>query len=171
MKSKFTFFFCLLISILAVELFACRNVLPVIAGGPSIVGTTDSLWGTVPPHHRMSWYANSRFWAFFANGGISYSSSIDGTTWDAQTAIISDSSITGHQFATWLQDGTNYIHIVTYSMYPRLYYGRGTLNSNGSITWDTDWQVIVGWATSSGAYPNIAVDSSGYPFVIQFPWR
>jgi hypothetical protein len=127
---------------------------------PSVVGTSTTYTATYFPYQRKSFYANGRFWVFYLNGtNMVFRSSTDGTTWSSETVIRPASGI---DFDVFLQD--TYVHyafmdVNTY----KLYYRRGTLNSDGTITWTNEQYVS---DAGTVAYPPaIGVDSNGYPWI------
>ncbi|GAH70598.1 unnamed protein product, partial [marine sediment metagenome] len=78
---------------------------------------------------------------------------------------ITDSDDAGH-FALYFDD--TYFHCAyNYDPIPpgnhQLCYRRGLPNADGSVTWSAAQQTIV--STAGYMYPNIAVNSNGYPFV------
>ncbi len=120
------------------------------------------------PLQRKTYYANGRYWVFYVDSNyIIYQTSTDGTTWGSPSHIRNNTGGDyGYNFVTAF-DGT-YLH---YAYSDRndnspCYYRRGTLETNGSITWSAAEQTAM--ATASGAwYGEIAidVDTSGRPII------
>ncbi|MDH5376086.1 MAG: hypothetical protein OEW95_09800 [Candidatus Bathyarchaeota archaeon] len=134
-------------------------------GSPSTVGTTSGAYPVGHAFQRECFFANGRFWVFYCDGtNMLFSSSADGTTWSDPT-IVRD-SVYGWRFCVFF-DGT-YVHYVYSSETNNspLLYRRGTPNSDGTITWSAAEQTAV--AGESGFlyyYPQITVDSGGYPWI------
>jgi hypothetical protein len=126
------------------------------------------------PMARRTVYAEGRYWAFFLeNGGgsdhIYWSSSTDGASWEAVDDI-DVASVTSTSRLAICFDGT-YVHVVVDCIagspaYHVLYYFRGDLVDDGTISWDAQ-DTIVAVAYDQGLYGvSINVDSDGYPFVL-----
>jgi len=95
-------------------------------------------------------FANGYYWAFFPldSSNAVYSSSSDGITWSMPRVFatgINGIATPGFNIATWL-DGTNTIYYMVSlgdgSYHPA--FGKGTLNSNGTITWLTQTNPQIG---------------------------
>lgn len=121
---------------------------------------------------RKTFYANGRYWAFYAIGGtwfghIYYRTSTDGQSWTSETSIGIDSGTDFQGFGVWF-DGT-FFHVgygdKGENNEPNgLRYRQGTPNANGSITWSAVWQSVpVGNGDNTRAV--IAADNSGYPYI------
>jgi hypothetical protein len=107
---------------------------------------------------RKTLYAAGRFWLFFSNGtNTYYRSSIDGTTWSADTSI--GACPDGYHFSLCFAGG--YVHTVQSSSGGAIYYRRGIPNSDGTVTWETARLVASGAASQL----SVIVDSNGYPWV------
>jgi hypothetical protein len=127
---------------------------------PSVVGTSTTNLATLYPFQRKSFYANGRFWVFYSDGtNMVYSTSTDGSTWSSATTVRAATS--GGQFSVWF-DGT-YLHYA-YAAASRIYYRRGTPNSDGTITWSADEQTV-STAYNKADYPMVSVDSNGYAWI------
>jgi len=133
---------------------------------PSTVGTSTTSAATHDPCQRKGFYANGRFWVFYSNGTyLVYKTSIDGTTWGAETVI--RASTDGSDTSIWF-DGT-YFHYAWSSGATNvaLMYRRGLPNSDGTITWSAAEQtVIAAVSTDRYRFPSICVDSTGHPWII-----
>jgi hypothetical protein len=124
----------------------------------SATGTSASSIATSYPYQRKSFYAKGLFWVFFFNGSyMVYSTSTDGITWSSPIAV--RPVLDGEGFSIFF-DGTYVHYAASYSTV--LYYRRGTPNTDGSITWDTEQTAASGY-TFRG--PVIAIDSNGLPWI------
>jgi hypothetical protein len=124
----------------------------------SATGTSTSSIAISYPYQRKSFYANGLFWIFFFNGShMVYSTSTDGITWSSPIAV--RPVLDGEGFSIFF-DGTYVHYAASYSTV--LYYRRGTPNTDGSITWDTEQTAASGY-TFRG--PVIAIDSNGLPWI------
>jgi len=109
--------------------------------GPTTI-TVDGIEQSAQlPYQRKAFYANGRYWAFFiSNAEMKFSSSADGVTWEALISI--RAAAEGAEFSTWLQEigGIWYIHYAYSDVVggSALYYRRGILNANGTITWSAE---------------------------------
>lgn len=124
---------------------------------------------------RRTFYANGRYWAFYLNNltTICFKTSTDGTSWAVVDSFgVASSAIRNTAgFSVWQQQGTDYFHVVygetsTYD----LYYRKGYVESNGTITWSAAWQQItkasLGASAIMGEYSvKIATNKDGYPFI------
>lgn len=93
-----------------------------------------------------------------------YKTSIDKISW-SNPAIVK-ASRDGRDFSVGF-DGT-YMHYAECVLTAggTIYYRRGTPNTNGSITWSAGEQTVLGeGAPVTYGYPNISVDSGGYPWI------
>jgi len=126
----------------------------------STVGTSTSNIATFYPFQRKSFYANGRFWTFYSDGtNIVYRTSTDGITWSAATTV--RAATAGTDFSVWF-DGT-YLHYA-YASTSSIYYRRGTPNTDGTITWSADEQVV-STTTNKAYFPFVSVDSDGYVWI------
>ncbi|GAI10746.1 unnamed protein product, partial [marine sediment metagenome] len=93
-----------------------------------------------------------------------WSTSVDGESWSPANIIRSGDA--GHKVSVWF-DGT-YLHYVYMPLAEAspIYYRRGVPNTDGSITWSVDEQVVKsGEAGVMFVAVHIAVDSYGYPWI------
>lgn len=127
---------------------------------PSVVGTSTTTTAVALPFQRKAFYANGRFWVFYSDGSnMVYRTSTDGSTWTDTTNVRECPA--GHCFSIWF-DGT-YVHYA-YVDSGRIYYRRGTPNSDGTITWSASEQTVpILYANTY--YPFVSVDSSGYVWI------
>jgi hypothetical protein len=111
-------------------------------------------------HQRHLFYAKGLFWIFYTDGtNLVWRTSEDAINWSAKTTIISGGE--GY-FKSVVLDG-DYVHLA-FAGGGGLYYRRGTLGSDGGITWN-DWQTAYSAANVQNKWPAIAVDSEGYPWI------
>jgi hypothetical protein len=134
----------------------------------SVVGTSGAVYGTQCSFQRKSFYANGRFWVFYANSSnnVVYRTSADGLSWSDETVVRAGGDY-GPNFSIFF-DGT-YVHYAANSTgsYPwdsALYYRRGTPNSNGTVTWSAAEQTVH-TTYDKASNPAVAVDSNGYAWI------
>ena len=114
---------------------------------------------------KCTFYANGRNWVFWDNGtNWGYSTSSNGTTWSSQTAIAASAANTqGVDYAYCVvYNGTYVAYIREGSTLTGLYFGMGTPNSNGTITWLASEQTV---SSSSCLDPCMAFDTSGHVYI------
>lgn len=112
---------------------------------------------------RNCFYAQGRFWLFYGRttgNKLYYISSADGSTWTTPVQIL---EIGGGNGTFSVADDGTVVHIC-WASGTAIYYARGTLGSDGTITWDSDPFDITG-TLDNAAYPSIALDSEGYPWI------
>lgn len=138
-------------------------------GGDTTTYTASAAVGTVaaddttiqaalgyPIAHKVG-YAQGRWWVFYCDGtNIVYRTSTDGTTWSAKTTVCA--STLGYDFCMEM-DGS-YVHYIRGSNVGTLYYRRGTLGTDGTITW-TAAENSAGAGGSSNSVKALRFDSSG----------
>jgi len=117
---------------------------------------------------RKLHYANGRFWAFYSatDASFGFRSSVDGAAWSPYTAIKSPGNCGSHAFCFAVQGTKVHYAYTDNSNGGDVFYRRGTLNANGTITWDS--AELVAYAVPGGyqgLYPSIEVDSGGYPHI------
>lgn len=155
----------LIFTVLAM-LFSVSLFFPVQVQAVSDVASVSGSSATSSAFQRKTFYAQERFWVFYASdGNMLYTSSVDGLTWDSPTTVVSQGYAV--DFSVWF-DGTA-VHYVCGSEPDNTYlrYRKGTPATNGVITWTTSEQTIVNESTDQ-EFPYISVDSDGYPFVMQW---
>jgi len=107
------------------------------ANVPSSVGTSTSSFATRHPFQRKAFYANERYWVFYSDGAnIVFKSSIDGKMWSVPSNIRLGGQ--GGYFSLHF-DGEN-VHLV-YAYLGSFTYRKGIPNSNGTISWGTEYTV------------------------------
>ncbi|PVX27034.1 MAG: hypothetical protein CW716_04365 [Candidatus Bathyarchaeum sp.] len=134
----------------------------------SLVGISNAVYGTQCSFQRKAFYANGRFWVFYANSSsdIVFRTSTDGLSWSAET-FVRDGGSYGPNVSVFF-DGT-YVHYAANSTgsYPwesAIYYRRGQPNSNGTITWSASEQTVT-TTYNKASNPHIGVDSDGYVWI------
>lgn len=111
------------------------------------------------PFQRKTFYAKGRFWVFAADGtNMVYYSSTNGGDWTSATSV--RSCDWGSKFSVWT-DG-DYVYYA-YANSSSIYYRRGTLQTNGNITWDSEETVSTSY--NSAEHPVIIKDSNGYIWI------
>jgi len=127
--------------------------------------------GLEEPQSKKTFYAAGRYWVFYAEGAISttkdlvYKSSINGVNWGSKTKLEESIFQYGH-FAAYF-DGT-YIHLALLKEYSggSLNYRRGIPQSDGTILWSADFQLVKNFGSGDAArFISIAADINGYPFI------
>jgi hypothetical protein len=129
---------------------------------PSTV-STSSEFHAVFGQKVKCFYALGYFRVFYvdsarARGYVKYSSSSDGSTWSTPQNVLSVSQAYGAGLSVWT-DGT-YVYLA-YGYSTALVFIRGTLNSNGTITWGSAVTVD----SNTSFHPSITLDSNGYPWI------
>jgi hypothetical protein len=142
------------------------------------IADTENL-GVTQPFQRKTFNALGRRWLFYADGtssalvpGMYFTSSADGgATWRAPTLVrtldTTGLAIGAAHFDTHF-DGT-YVHYAVGSAYTGgsgefVYYRRGLLNADGSITWTAEQAAAQG-VGSSVLEVSITVDTTGHPWI------
>jgi len=142
----------------------------VTVGSPQVstVGTSSSVAATDYSYQRKTFYASGRHWAWYTDGtNFVFRSSPDGSSWSDATSL--GPVYTGHGYSASVfveVNGSNYYaHYTRYYSYD-LYYRKGKLNSNGSITWcAAEQKVYDGSPITYYWRPSIAVDSGGHAWI------
>jgi hypothetical protein len=107
---------------------------------------------------RKLFYAKGLHWLFYHDGSnFVYRTSSDGIVWSDSAVVRTGGSVSAYSV---VYDDGDYVHIA-YADGASLYYRRGKLASDGTITWD-DWRNT---GLNPSLYPVIALDSDGYPWV------
>jgi len=147
---------------------------------PTLIATTSDSYGTAFPYQTKTFYAQGRWWVFWAKGGIIYwNSSVDGVNWDTsgQVDYYPYLLIDGCDFAVY-SNGTHVslayhgrdnpddpdIKGITTSW--RVLWRLGTLFDNGSISWGAQQMIErADWGYQHNIYPVTVIDSNGYAWV------
>lgn len=132
------------------------------------LGTTTLAWGGIGgPYQRHGFYANGRWWHFYATGSqLVFRSSTDGITWSSATNFYA--SVNGAYSLSVVVDSSNYVHTAYINGsggQTIIYYRRGLCNANGTITLGAQQTVYTAAANYNVVDPNIIIDSNGYPWV------
>jgi len=136
---------------------------------PVVANDTDIPYATQCTCQYKTFYANGRFWVFYANSfaanQLVYKTSTDGTSWSTETVIRAGDY--GPLISVFF-DGT-YVHYASagtgsYPYESALYYRRGVPNSDGTITWSASEQTV-NTNSNQATIPAIAVDSNGYVWI------
>jgi hypothetical protein len=146
------------------------------------IATTDAASGSTNafPLNRGTAYSAGRYWEFYRKANnLWYTSSTDGSAWDAPIQLSTDNKTDGSDlFSTWF-DGA-YIHYARRT--PKvgdgyMGYRRGTLVSDGTITWsaaeqsftisDANQASVIGLAVDTGGYPYVSYSRGGDPYVLK----
>ncbi len=120
---------------------------------------------------RHVYYVNGRFWVFYspAYDLIQYKTSLDGITWSAATNVTTNVYSGAWDFTSFYNGSLHY----TCSRYSggTVYYRRGVLNSDGTITWASA-DVSTGLSANQSGFEgyvnpsSIAVDpATGYSYI------
>lgn len=140
---------------------------------------------------RKGFVAQDRYWLVYMDScaeGFFYSSSDDGTNWDDPVFILNGE--TGLSWPNYPIEGSNesdelnvtfdgtYAHFVYVwnrnipdALEPgassnNIWYRRGVPNSDGTITWSSDWTVALARNnTTVKGYASITTDTDGYPWI------
>lgn len=131
----------------------------VVDAGTNVMGAlTDT-------GQRKLFYVNGLWWVFWGDKtNILYSTSPNGTSWSSQTIFRAGKY--GDRLGMYY-DGV-YIHyaFTTTNAGEDVFYRRGILNANATISWSDSEQVVYDTLPGNTTWvPDVTVDSSGYPFV------
>lgn len=160
---------CLLL-LLILSIFAGVGVELIRA---EIVDTNDEENPISTNVQENSFIWNNRIFVFYCNGTyMVYKSRSNFTSWSSEIAIRANTD--GEYFSVWLEEdgATGYVHYAAtaYSMSNKnIYYRRGQLLSDGTISWSASEQTILWFTIALTGYmlePFIATDSEGYPIII-----
>jgi hypothetical protein len=128
-----------------------------VTAGDELATTTSTVYLQYSATHH-SFYANGRYWIFWGKDSqVDYQSSVDGDTWTARATALSGVTWANDR-SDFITDGT-YVYMVYHDSTPNKgYFRKGTLNSDGSITW-----LAVASQVADFTYrpPVLAVDSYG----------
>lgn len=114
------------------------------------------------PHQRSCFFAQGRYWLFYGYYWtrsnpypLYYTSSSNGSSWATPT-YLDTFPYADAQWAVEYDESTGKVHVATNittdgsGRHLGLRYRRGTLNSNGTITWDATWQTVLSSANQVG---------------------
>lgn len=111
--------------------------------------------------NRLIFYADVLFWIFYVNGtdGV-WRTSNDGDTWSDESIWRLGAGVASG--SVWY-DGT-FVHIA-WAQGTDVFYRRGLLNSDGTITWSAAWQTAYTEVGCDAYYPVIIMDSNNQPWI------
>jgi hypothetical protein len=132
----------------------------------STLGTVNVAESVNYVWQRKLLFAEGLIWAFYADTVIKYRTSADGVTWSDPIAV-NGSAPRGHRFALAYDNGyVHYVYSEPDSGGLSLYYRRGLLNDDGTITWSAAQQTVYTHeADQMTQYNTIIVDSNHYPWI------
>ena len=137
---------------------------------PELLQIVDNTTGSPIAHSygRKDFYDNvtGRFWKFYSDGAyMRYTSSTDGQDWILPNAI--RSAEFGFQFYFHCFNQTVYYVYNSEAAGADLHYRKGTLNVDGTISWNSPEQVVVSAGTSQRFYAcSVIADKDGYPYIV-----
>jgi len=115
---------------------------------------------------RMCFYTKGRHWVFFGDDptpvDIVYISSMDGINWTSPTLFKKGTDsymFLGAHIFTLYFDGV-YVHTFYYK-----WYRRGLPNYDGTITWDTEHEILPAELAYAPLPCSITLDSEGYAWI------
>jgi hypothetical protein len=136
----------------------------------TVVNGPNNDLGYAPFQHKYFRTANL-YWQFYQTGTQYYfTTSTDGATWSAPTAIYNDTTGTpiSRDMAVAFDSTSSgaRVHVVIQTAdHKTLIYRTGITAISGTITWSQAWQTITTSASGVYNYPNIALDSLKLPWV------
>lgn len=115
---------------------------------------------------RQIHYAQGRYWAFFSDTAnsnhMSYSTSVTGLSGNWSSSIVVYDQCHDSGDIDFTVNGTHvFWAYISGSVGSQMKFRQGTLNTDGTITWNADVQAV--WTKTN--YPRIAVDSTGHVFI------
>ena len=130
--------------------------------GPSFVGTitNEPFWYPT----RNLFRASGRWWLWYSDGeNMVYRTSADGSDWSGPTAVAWAPE--AYYFVITF-DGTYFHYARTDLSDYDMYYRRGKPNSDGTISWSADEQLVYDGSIDDHRVPrSIAVDSGGHAWI------
>jgi len=150
------------------------------SSAPSTVTTTDDHTSFTYSYQRNAFYAKNLIWFFYQDprntcehesGCLEYTTSTNGTRWATPTIV--PVHVADGDYSVYT-DNSN-IYYVRYnetsfesSCGQKIQFRTGTLNTNGTVTWQPEQTVVT--SASYQAYPGeqIVVDSNGQAWVAYF---
>ena len=134
---------------------------------PVTVDTIDNE-GTAWPPQRHIFKALGLWWLFYCDGtNMVYRTSPDGETWSAATVVraVDDSSHFSVKHAVY--GGVDYVYYAYSSgaTDSPLLFCRGQLNSDGTITWGTEYTVESASSILHYYHPDLCIASDGAIFI------
>ena len=127
--------------------------------GPSSIAPTKT-------SYSIRWsqkvvYAAGRYWAFWSDTDdkMHYSSSVDGINWSPKVTLRDVNYKYGETCGVFFDGEFLHVHIKDAT---KIYLRIGKPNSDGSITWKADWQVIMDANSTGEGYAVTLTDHSYY---------
>lgn len=133
---------------------------------PSIVGTTTSSSATESRSQRKTFSHAGYDFVFYLNatgGSVKYASSNDETSWTSYDVRVNSNY--GSDFSIEYDGTYIYYAFAKGDVNNALFWRRGTVNSNGTITWASEQTVISADAELVYWYPTVTMDSGGYAYI------
>jgi len=128
-----------------------------VVAGDTLSTQTATVYLEYTALHK-SFYAKGRSWVFWGKDStVQYCSSADGTSWTAPSTVLTGITWANDR-SDWITDGT-YVYMAYYDTGgDKCYFRKGTLNTDGSITWLAGASQI---STDSARSPVLALDTNG----------
>jgi len=145
-------------------------VCPVKNFSPDLLQYIEDVSGSPIAHSygRKDFHDNvtGRFWKFYSDGtNIKCTSTKDGQTWKSPQTIRGGDS--GYQFYVHGFNGTIHYLYNSERTGDNMYYRKGILKSDVTITWVTSEQVAVDAGTAHRFYAcSVVTDTDGYPYLV-----
>jgi hypothetical protein len=118
------------------------------------------------PCYRRTFWAKGLFWVFYYDSGnIKFRTSSDGSIWSDASSCTEVAASGEESWDLFYQ--SDYVHVVgTYysSSSTGILYTRGTLYSDGTISWSSQ-QTAINEGSVYYRYPSICVDISNYVYI------
>jgi hypothetical protein len=144
------------------------------AGGTVTIEYPRSRFANRVPCQRANFYAQGRYWAFLTRydvygadtSSLFYTSSTDGNSWE-RPRLITTIGYADAQFNVELE-GTK-VHLTkniqkgatpTPGVHDGMEYRRGSLNTDGTISWDAAWQTVIATGNFVGDH-SVAIATDG----------
>lgn len=124
--------------------------------------SSSNLFRLADTSQRKFIYAASNYWVVYGNSThVVYRVSTD---WNTENILKADGAGSGDVVSIWVDSSDYLSYAIIIDSDPNLYYRRGLLNGNGTITWSANEQIISD-TTRHAYYPYISVDSDGLPWI------
>ena len=125
---------------------------------PTTIGTSTTNSATQYNFQRKVFFCQTRYWAFYSDGSnIVWSTSTDGSSWSGPTNVRVGG--TGEKFSTWNDCANSKVYYAYAASTTTFQHRAGTLNSDGTISWDYAEVSITG-SFGTEREPTIAEDTS-----------
>jgi hypothetical protein len=170
--NKHKIFMIFLIVSLSLGMFSSLfhfSIKPVNAtAGQSTVAQIPNADGQLglPSQKKTLWIPSVSRWFTFivsSNGNdFGYKTSTDGVTWSSFTNVKKEVAWPDG-YDVWFSDSLNKISLTTIGGSQHLYYRQGTPETNGSISWDSNWITVNNqWDLY---FPHVVRDSNNYIWI------